>query len=278
VTPERRIELGEVCLAVAEAGAGGRPLLLLHGFTGAKEDFADWLEPLAVAGWHVVAPDLRGHGSSAKPAREDAYSIDRFAEDVLGLADALGWDRFTLLGHSMGGMIAQEVALRVPRRLDALILMDTSSGPVGIDPAMLEAALHVVRSRGMDALADLLVGRPGPLDTPASRRVLAERPGFAEESERKLRACSPAMYAAMATEITGRADGLSRLADLEVPTLVLVGEQDEPFLEPSRRLRDTIPGARLVVIPDAGHSPQFEAPEAWWAALTTFLRELGDAA
>lgn len=273
MTTERRIDLGEVSLVVAEAGAGGRPLLLLHGFTGAKEDFADWIEPLAASGRHVVAPDLRGHGASAKPPGEDAYGIERFADDVVALLDALGWDRCTLLGHSMGGMIAQEVALRVPGRLDALILMDTSSGPVAIDPAMRDAALHVVRTRGMDALADLLAGRPGPLDTPASRRVLAERPGFAEENERKLRACSPAMYAAMATEITERPDGLSRLAGLAVPTLVLVGEQDEPFLEPSRRLCDTIPGARLVVVPDAGHSPQFEAPEAWWAALTGFLDE-----
>ena len=66
---ERTIDLighgGPVSLAVAEAGAGGRSLLLLHGFTGAKEDFTEWLDPLAELGWHVVAPDQRGHGESS---------------------------------------------------------------------------------------------------------------------------------------------------------------------------------------------------------------------
>ena len=69
---ERQIDVGDVSLAVAESGAGQRPLLLVHGFTGAKEDFTPWLEPLAAAGWHAVAPDLRGHGVSSKPAAESA--------------------------------------------------------------------------------------------------------------------------------------------------------------------------------------------------------------
>ena len=63
-------------VAVAEAGVGGRPLLLVHGFTGAKEDFTDWLDPLAELGWHAVAPDQRGHGESSQPADEAAYSFD----------------------------------------------------------------------------------------------------------------------------------------------------------------------------------------------------------
>ena len=66
-----------------------------------------------------------------------------------------------------------------------------------------------------------------------------------------------------------------RLASLEMPVLVLVGEQDRPFVGSSERMAKAIPGARLVVIPDAGHSPQVENPEAWWAALTAFLEEVG---
>jgi len=278
VTTGRRIDLGDVSLAVAEAGVGGRPLLVVHGYTGAKEDFADWFEPLAAAGWHVVAPDLRGHGASDKPPQEAAYSIDRFTEDLLAAVEVLGWERFVLLGHSMGGMIAQQLALTAPERLRGLILMDTSASAVPVDRAMRDAAVHVVRTHGMDTLADLQAERGGPLDTPASRRVLAERPGFAEESDRRLRVCSPAMYAAMAIEITERPDRLDELRSLRVPTLVLVGEQDEPFLEPARRLRDAIAGARLVVLPDAGHSPQVEAPEAWWAAVSEFLDGLEEAA
>src|SRR5215831_3393456 len=101
---ERRVNLGDLELSIAEAGTGQDPLLLVHGFTGAKEDFTPWLDRLAASGWHAVAPDLRGHGASAKPAQETAYSFEIMADDMLGLADALGWDRFVLLGHSMGGM------------------------------------------------------------------------------------------------------------------------------------------------------------------------------
>src|SRR5580765_970969 len=104
------MRVGEIDLDVAHAGEGGRPLLLIHGFTGAKEDFTDWLDPLAKRGWHAVAPDLRGHGGSAHPEQETDYSFEIFAADMVKLTDALGWDRFVVLGHSMGGMIAQVLA------------------------------------------------------------------------------------------------------------------------------------------------------------------------
>src|SRR5687768_8869044 len=100
----RTVAIGDVALVIDEAGAGGRPLLLVHGFTGSRADFDMALGPLAEAGWHVVAPELRGHGDSSRPAEESAYSFEIFAADVLELADHLGFDRFTLLGHSMGGM------------------------------------------------------------------------------------------------------------------------------------------------------------------------------
>ena len=136
-------------LRIAEAGLGGRPLLLLHGFTGGRVDFTDWLGPLADRGWHAVAPDLRGHGDSDGPADERAYGLDIFAADVLGLLDALDWPRTTLLGHSMGGMIAQVVALDRPERLEALVLMGTGHGRVrGVDPALAELAAAVARGAG----------------------------------------------------------------------------------------------------------------------------------
>ena len=87
----RTVDLDGVGLSIAEAGAGQHPILILHGFTGAKEDFTEWLDPLAEAGWHAVAPDHRGHGSSAKPGSEDAYSFEILADDAVRLADVLGW-------------------------------------------------------------------------------------------------------------------------------------------------------------------------------------------
>jgi 3-oxoadipate enol-lactonase len=261
------IPVGE--LAVAEAGTGGRPFLLVHGFTGAKEDFTDWLDPLADRGWHAVAVDLRGHGASAKPVDESAYSLAAFAGDVVDLADALGWSRFTLLGHSMGGMVAQVVAVDHAERLDALVLMDTTHRSVDVDPAQAQLAVDIVRSGGLGALADLLAGADGPLTTDADRRVRRERPGYAALGDAKFRACSPAMYASMVPQLLDQEDRARRLAGVQVPTLVVVGEQD-PFLAPSVEIAGAIPGADLVVVAGAGHSPQFEAPEAWWDALVAF--------
>lgn len=274
---ERRVRVADVHLSIAEAGAGQRPVLLVHGFTGAKEDFTPWLEPLAEAGWHAVAPDLRGHGASAKPAAESAYSFEIMAQDMLGLADALGWHRYVLLGHSMGGMIAQFMACAVPDRLDGLILMDTAHGPLRtLDPDLVQAAVSIVRTQGMDALASIIAERQGPLTTPAHQRLLAGQAGYAQFCDRKLRATSAALYAAMAPAFMTAADRLDDLTALPctLPVQVLVGEEDQPFLGPSRRMAERVGQGTLEVIPDAGHSPQFENPEAWWQAVTAFLGKL----
>lgn len=263
-------------LAVDEAGVGGRPLLLVHGFTGARLDFADHLDALADAGWWVVAPDLRGHGESWQPADESAYSFDHFATDVWALVDALGWERLVLLGHSMGGMIAQVAALQRPAALDGLVLMDTTHGPLDLDRALAELGAQIVREGGMPAVKAVLdsMGDDAPLSTPAHERLLAERAGYRELGDQKFLGSSPHMYASMLGQLLDQADRLDDLTRLDVPTLVLVGEQDEPFLAASEAMAAAVPGARLEVIPDAGHSPQFENPDAWRKAMLDFLAGL----
>ncbi len=264
--------VGSVRLDVLEAGRGGRPLLLTHGFTGAKEDFGDWIDAFADEGWWAIAPDLRGHGSSDQPDREDRYSLALFAADLLGLADELGWTRFSLLGHSMGGMVAQELALAVPDRLERLVLMDTNHGPVdGLDPETVAFGVEVLRAEGIAGLVGVLAQLPQQPKAPSDLRVRAERPGYAEFSDGKVHRCSPVMYAAMGVELTTRADRLAELAGLTLPVRVVVGAEDSGFLPASRRIADAIPSADLVVIPDAAHCPQFENPQAWWDAVAPFL-------
>ncbi len=271
---------GALDLPVLEAGAGGRPLLLAHGFTGAGTDFEDHLDALAADGWHVVAPTHRGHLDSASPPEEADYSLALLAGDLVALADGLGWERFTLLGHSMGGMAAQVLALAHPDRLDGLILMDTHHGPLPIDAELAGEAVALVREAGMAVLADVLAARAGenPLETPAAARYRRDHPEVAELNDRKLRGCAAPMYAAMVTEMLGQDDRLEALRGLSVPTLVIVGEQDRPVLGASRRMAEAIPGARLEVIADAGHSPQMEAPEAWSRVVRGFLASLPVAA
>src|SRR3954470_6104974 len=127
-----------VGLATVVAGSPEAPgLLLVHGFGGAKEDFADHLDALA-RDHRVVTFDHRGHGESDAPDDAAAYSLDRLAADTLAVADATGLHDLRLLGHSMGGMVTRRVALTRPERLAALVLMDTSAGPPpGLDPELV---------------------------------------------------------------------------------------------------------------------------------------------
>ena len=116
----------------------GPALMLVHGFGGAKEDFSDQIDDLA-RDYQVIAPDLRGHGESDGPEIEAQYSLDRFAADLGVVADHLELASLGLLGHSMGGMIVRRFVLAAPQRVTALVLMDTSPGPVpGMDGDMID--------------------------------------------------------------------------------------------------------------------------------------------
>lgn len=267
----RDIATARVRLCVAEAGDGD-PLLVLHGFTGAKEDFVEVGERLSIEGWHVVIPDQRGHGSSEAPAAESSYSLAALAADAWALLDARGWKRAAVIGHSMGGMVAQLMAIEAPERVDALVLMDTSHGTVvGVDPALVALATRVARTEGMARLVELARQLDTRVPAPAELRSRAERPGHVEEGERKMRACAPAMFAALSAELMSDHDRLDALRLVDRPTLVVVGEQDAAFLGPSRCLAEAIRGARLEVIGDAAHSPQHENPERWWTVVSSFL-------
>ena len=268
----RSVGLGDVDLALLESGTGGRPLLLVHGFGGAKEDFADHLDAFADHGWHAVAPDLRGHGGSSKPDGQESYSLATFASDLRALAEALGWERLTLLGHSMGGMAAQVFAVSWPDRLDGLILMDTGHGAVkGIDPELVELGKTVVREGGMALLVEVQRQYDKVLDTPAAELLRQRRPGHGEYGDRKALSVAPAMWLAMADELLDHEDRLEALSYLALPTLVIVGEQDGPFRAPCDRMAAAIPNATLRVLPDAGHSPQFENPQVWRDCVLGFL-------
>jgi len=273
----RTIHVGDVSLACTEAGEGGRPVLLVHGFTADSREVAGALGSLAGLGWHAVAPDLRGHGRSDRPTDPDAYSLELMAADVVALADALGWDRFALVGHSMGGAVAQLVALTQPDRLTGLVLASTFHGPVpGITMELVELGRWVVREAGMAGLADAMAARraESPESVAAFERLQEALPGYAEESRARLEATSPDMWMALAPRFVSQVDRLDRLGKIVVPTAVVVGGLDTTMLEDCRRIAATIPGATLAVIPDAGHVPQLERPDAWWAALSGFLGSL----
>jgi pimeloyl-ACP methyl ester carboxylesterase len=260
--------VGLASVAVGDPAAPG--LLLVHGIGGAKEDFADHLDALSEH-HRVVTFDHRGHGASDKPDEERAYSLDRLAVDIACVADAHELHDLRVLGHSMGGMAMRRFLLAQPDRAQAIVFMDTSGGaPPGSDTELVVAASAVVRTGGLAALKQLS-DELDVLGSEAHQRLLAERPGFAEYSDYKWNAMSPVMWTTLMHEIVTQPDQLAELARFTVPALGIVGDQDVMFLKPMDQIVATVPRARLVVVPDAGHSPQFENPSAWIAAMLEFL-------
>ena len=270
-----RVRANGIEIAFEEQGHGDRPLLLVHGFTGFRQDFATQLPALAEHG-RVLAPDLRGHGESGRTGDPTSYGFAQLTADLLGLLDALGIERCDLLGHSMGGMVAMRAALSAPERIASLVLMDTAPGPLGfVDRAQLALAARVGREAGMAALAQILRARAaddearGAPDRRVEEEWGAER--FWAWRTARVAAMDPAAYEALGLALVEQEDLTARLGEIDCPTAVLVGELDREFRAPSEALARHIPGARLFVLPGAGHQPQHEAADAWRAAVLEHL-------
>lgn len=118
------LEANGLRFAIDEAGTGDTTALLLHGFPEARQSWSRQLPFLANLGWHAVAPDQRGYGSSSRPPGQAAYHLDHLTDDVAAMFAALGGKRRILIGHDWGGVIAWQTALRGKVSLDALIILN----------------------------------------------------------------------------------------------------------------------------------------------------------
>ena len=148
-----------VSLAYEDHGTGDRPLVLVHGFTGSRDDFREHMPALAGIG-RTIAYDHRGHGDSTNTGNASTYTFEQLADDLRAFLDALGITRCDLLGHSMGGMVVLRFALRHPERVASLLLMDTSArAPDNMPRAAFAAGGSIARSDGMATLAQLLRAR-----------------------------------------------------------------------------------------------------------------------
>jgi 2-succinyl-6-hydroxy-2,4-cyclohexadiene-1-carboxylate synthase len=271
----QRVRVNGIEIAFEEHGTGTRPLVLLHGFTGYRQDFATQLGALAAHG-RLIVPDLRGHGDSAHAGDPADYTLDHLRVDLVALLDALDVERCDLLGHSMGGMVALRAALAHADRIDSLLLMDTAPGPLAwVNRDQLALATRVALEAGMQSLATILRARAkDDPDRGAPDRRLEERWGeerFWAWRESRIAAMDPHAYAAFGLALVEQEDLTARLRDIAAPTTVLVGELDREFRAPAEVLAREIPDAMLVVLPEGGHQPQHEAPAAWLAAVTAHL-------
>ncbi len=271
----KRARVDDIEIAYEEWGAGERPFVLVHGFTGSRDDWREVLPPLGERG-RTLAPDLRGHGDTTNPGDAEAYGFEPLVADLAGLLDAAGIERCDLLGHSLGGMVSLRFALAHPERVASLVLMDTSPRPVRQEMRpVFEAGAKLAREAGMGALFEVLRQQAAEdAERAASMRHLVRALGEEAVWQRmraKLEAMDPEAFAALGLLLTDHDDLEERLAEIRVPTLVLVGADDEPFLEPAETLARAITGAHHTVIPDAAHSPQLANTPAWLEAVLDHL-------
>jgi len=254
--------------AYIDEGAGPL-LLLLHGFTGSKLDFAD--EVLRLAQTHrVIAIDNRGHGESSNTGDPDTYRISTLVEDLASFVGALGLSRIHLLGHSLGGMVAMRYALVAPAQLASLVLMDTSSAPMAMGASAREAFANSLTSLGVDGMVAMMRRRTAPRQIQNGINQIGEAEHW-RRIETKLTQMDPVAFHALGMELSGVAAVTDQLSGMKLPTTIIVGEADDPFVAPSRLMAETINGAVLEQIEDAAHSPQYENREAWRAAIDRHL-------
>ncbi|MHA6762755.1 alpha/beta fold hydrolase [Streptacidiphilus sp. PAMC 29251] len=254
--------------------------LLVPGFTGSKEDFIALLEPLAAAGFQVVAVDQRGQYETGGPADEAAYGLEPLALDLLavdravaGLVPAVAGP-VHLLGHSFGGYVVREAVLRCvaqgPDALpwDSLTLMGTGPGAVSPEEAgraelLLVSVLPPVMD--MEAIWEAMKELEA-----ASETAQSLRPEIAEFLHRRWLANVPEALAAMGRQLTVEPDRVDALAKAGLPALVLSGERDYAWPVPEQAQMALRLGARHVAVPGAAHSPNAEQPAATAAALNEF--------
>jgi 2-succinyl-6-hydroxy-2,4-cyclohexadiene-1-carboxylate synthase len=248
------------------------PLIVLHGFTGSAETMAGVSEALA-EDYCVHALDLVGHGESDAPESLEFYSMERCVGQLLAALDALGLERAHFLGYSMGGRVALSLALAAPGRVSSLVLIGVSPGPESVsarserveaDDALAERILD----HGIEAFVDAWMALPL---FASQARLGAE----ALEIARKQRlACRPL---GLANSLRGMGSGAMpplshRLAELELPVLLVAGSEDAKFGAIAREMLPRLLRAELLEIAEAGHAAHLEQPGVFASGCRRFLR------
>jgi pimeloyl-ACP methyl ester carboxylesterase len=249
-------------LAYEDVGTG-LPLLLLHAF---PLDASMWQPqlPVLMSECRCIAPDLRGFGASPITG---PYSMDQYADDLAGLLDYLQMERAVVAGLSMGGYIALALWRRHPTRIRALVLADTRAGADTVDGAARRAELiTVARQSGTAAVAERQM--PGLV----GKTTRALRPEIGEDVRGLILRANVEGVVGALEAMMSRPDSTALLGTIDVPTMIVVGEED--VLTPPAEaclMHDAIAGSRLETIERAGHLSNMERPAAFNTVLTEFV-------
>ncbi|MDP8956633.1 MAG: alpha/beta fold hydrolase [Actinomycetota bacterium] len=268
-----QVEADGVMLSSYVAGEG-TPVVLLHGLGGSKVTWLPIVAPLSKA-YRVIVPDLPGHGESAKP-RVD-YSARFYARVVRHLLDALGIEQAVLLGNSMGGRIALELGLRSPGRVVASVLLSPSApglrwrylmGFTRVFPTEVGGIPFPLRERWMELFLRRLFADPDRLSSDAYSAAASEFIRVYRDPAARMAFFSSLRHVL----IESPEPFFQSLRRIKQPTLVLLGSSDR--IVPTRvgvRVAEHLPHSRLVIMPNVGHVPQFEATEDTLHEVLAFL-------
>jgi pimeloyl-ACP methyl ester carboxylesterase len=258
------IALQGITVGFDDEGSGDA-LVLVHGHPFNRSMWRPQVERFSRSGWRVIAPDLRGYGeSTVVPGKT---TLETSAHDIAGLLDRLEVERIVLGGLSMGGQIVMEFHRLFPERIRALLLADTSSqAETESGKASRNEAADRLLREGMAPYAEEVLPK---MVAPHNVRAL---PGVAEHVLEMMRATSPEGAAAALRGRAERPDYVDMLARIAVPTLVVVGRDDEfTPISDAQLMHDRIPNASLVIVDEAAHMPNLERPIAFNGALQHFL-------
>jgi pimeloyl-ACP methyl ester carboxylesterase len=264
---EAMTDLDVVDEALAHADVGhGLPVVLLHAFPLNRTIWEPQIATL-FGECRCIVPDLRGFGESLVGG---PYSMDRYADDVVALLDALQIDKAVIGGLSMGGYVAFNIWRRHRSRVRALLLADTRAAADTPEAKQKRADLiAIAKSEGANAVAEKQITGLTGKTTRAKQPELIDRLRWIMGGER-VEGIVGALEA-----MRDRPDSTPLLSGIDVPTLVVVGEEDTitPVKE-ARAMHQAIRGSRLEIIPSAGHLSNVERPAAFNAALSDFVGSL----
>jgi pimeloyl-ACP methyl ester carboxylesterase len=237
-----------------EVSGRGPAVLLSHGYSATRRMWDDQHRALGDR-YRVISWSMRGHGETESPADPAAYSADQTVADMRALLGHVGVERAVIGGLSLGGYVSLAFYLAHPEMVRALVICDSGPGYRNADARRqwnerAQERAVALETRGLDAL-----GRS---------REVRESAGL----HRSAQGLAHAARGMLAQEGSRVIDGLGAI---DVPTLIIVGDKDQPFLAPCEYMAKKISGARLEVIRDAGHSSNLDQPEAFNRVLRDFL-------
>ncbi len=258
------VQLPNLAMAYTDAGFG-TPLLFIHGYPLNRQLWKPQIEGLSQEA-RVLAPDLRGHGESQSVP--GPYSMDMFADDLNAFLDALGVSQpVVVCALSMGGYVAFAFYRKYARRMAGLILAatrataDSPEARVGRDQA-----ISLASTKGISAITESMLSKMFSPDT------YKQNPELVNQVKAIMNHTSLKGVMGDLVGLKERADSTPTLREIKLPTLILAGANDQIIpVKEAQLMQASIPGARLVVIPDAGHLLNLENPEAFNKAIRDFL-------